>query len=128
MFFILFNRTIRSHFLILGFLLLYGTPIWGKNFDLNVISFPNPFNPSLQTLTIQPSKEVLFPFTSTLSVIIYDINFKKILEDNQQIGSFRWSGFTLGGQRVAPGLYYFKIIEERMDKSIGMAWIKILVR
>ena len=92
----------------------------------NVAAYPNPFNPDKYTLTIKPTTTATFD--GTISFIVYDFNQKQVYAGGSVTNStITWSGHDDSGIRVAPGLYFIKLIQTFTNGAVGVKYIKLLV-
>ncbi|AFM13875.1 hypothetical protein [Turneriella parva] len=83
--------------------------------DANIIkAYPNPYNPTAGVLTIERTDGSAFAAQNDL--IIYDFNLAEVYRANIapiDTGTNKklvWGGVDSGGTRVAPGVYYVKVI------------------
>ena len=83
--------------------------------DANIIkAYPNPYNPTAGVLTIERTDGSQFAAQNDL--IIYDFNLAEVYrgtvapEPTSTNKKLLWGGVDAGGNRVAPGVYYVKVI------------------
>jgi len=83
--------------------------------DANIIkAYPNPYNPTAGVLTIERTDGSAFAAQNDL--IIYDFNLAEVYratvapEPTSTNKKLLWGGIDSGGTRVAPGIYYVKVI------------------
>jgi hypothetical protein len=98
-----------------------GTPSFAKNrLDQNV---PNPFNPTT-TIRYEVKK------TGPVSLRIYNVagQLVKTLVDGQRnsgrLYEARWNGFNNGGQPVASGVYFYKLVAKGFAQTKKMVILK----
>ena len=91
-----------------------------------IIAYPNPLNPVSETLTIKPKNSA--GFAGTVEYIVYDYNQREVYRNTSSAGSsIRWSGYDAAGRRVAPGLYYIKLIHVRSNQNTSVTIIKVII-
>jgi len=82
--------------------------------DANIIkAYPNPYVASAGVLTIERSDGT--PFAAQNDLVIYDFNLAEVYRANiapdaATSKKLVWGGVDSGGTRVAPGIYYVKVI------------------
>lgn len=125
----------KKIFLLLGIVTFFFMPLSATDYksDLKVKAYPNPYNPqSHKKLTIQ----FLSDTTGTsYQYIIYNLNLKDVYSQNfsslDGSNNLYWHAIDKQGNRVAPGLYYMKIIVTGAgseNNQIVSTMIKILVQ
>lgn len=78
-------------------------------------AYPNPYNPTQGNLTIEKTDGTAFSATQN-DLIVYDFSLQEVYRANPQpdtaSGSRKiyWAGFDNSGVKVAPGVYYIKIV------------------
>jgi len=120
-------KVITNLSLLLCLILLGNAPSAIKK-TVNVMAYPNPYNPDTHTLKITQLNKVVFG--SSVKFIIYDMNFRKVYNDTQS-GTLLWHGYTKFGVRVPPGLYFLEVVEEEVtgsEKTYGRKIIKLLIK
>lgn len=85
-------------------------------------AFPNPFNPIVSIAYGLPS-------SSDVSILIYDLSGKKIMEyalQGQSAGwhEFKWNALDLSGQSIGSGLYLMTIRAGDMVKRQKITYLK----
>ncbi|MBI2619059.1 MAG: T9SS type A sorting domain-containing protein [Ignavibacteriales bacterium] len=85
-----------------------------KDYDLSQ-NYPNPFNPSTVI-------QFALPMTSNVSLKIYDIlgqEVATILDDIRNAGylTTEWNGRNGHGERVASGVYFYRLVARSVDGS-----------
>jgi len=97
-----------------------------KNRGIGTIrAYPNPFNPSSDTLTVDGSS---INSATAVSFTVYDFNQEEIYSGTATSVPFTWSGYTKSGKRVSPGLYFIRIIATFSDNATGLKYIKVIVK
>ena len=91
----------------------------------DVKAYPNPLAASSQNLTIEKKTGT---FSSNVTMIVYDFNLKKVFEQSSGGAKIFWNGHNSGGEKVAPGLYFIKLIEIQSDASVATKFIKLLIK
>jgi|JI8StandDraft_1071087.scaffolds.fasta_scaffold06576_5 hypothetical protein len=83
--------------------------------DANIIkAYPNPYDAAAGVLTIERSDGSAFAAQNDL--VIYDFNLAEVYRANvapidaPTNKKLVWGGVDSGGTRVAPGIYYVKVI------------------
>lgn len=83
--------------------------------DANIIkAYPNPYNPTAGVLTVERTDGSAFAAQNDL--IIYDFNLAEVYRaniapiDSPTNKKLVWGGVDAGGTRVAPGVYYVKVV------------------
>jgi hypothetical protein len=92
-----------------------------KNFEFSQ-NYPNPFNPTTKF-------KYALPEGRNVSIIIYDINGKKVAElvnDYQEKGTYEitWNGKNNFGEPVASGTYIYSIKAGKFNQSKKMLLLK----
>ncbi len=95
-----------------------------KKYSLDIKSWPNPFNMSVQ-ITITLPDEAL---KDKLEFAIYNTLGQKIktieLEGNTNVMTVRWDGLNEDGQAVSTGLYFAVLVGPDFRKSIKLMLVK----
>lgn len=79
-------------------------------------AYPNPYNPTAGVLTIERADGAAFPSPAQHDLVIYDYGLHEVYRANPQpVDSpankkIVWSGYDSSGVRVAPGIYYLKLV------------------
>jgi len=89
-----------------------------------VRAYPNPFNPSTDTLTVDGAG---LASATNIEYTVYDFNQEQIYSSSVAASSFTWSGYTKTGRRVSPGLYFIRIIAT-FGSETGLKYIKVIVQ
>ncbi len=83
--------------------------------EANILkAYPNPYNPTQGNLTIERSDGSAFSAQNDL--VIYDFNLAEVYRasvaptDAPTNKKLTWGGIDSGGVRVAPGVYFVKVI------------------
>ena len=122
-----YNAYSKKRIFIIILIALVGLPLFGKSADMGkIIAYPNPFSVKNHNLTIRPEKSMLFE--GRVEFTIYNYNEKEIYSGHVNDAPVVWSGYTKSGQRVAPGLYFIKLIQTFNDGSTGFSIIKVIVQ
>jgi len=110
-------------------LLLSGNNLQAKNGEnLRLIAFPNPFSTDKNVLTImEKTDHGVQPFNAIASVNIYNYVGKRVFS-KQYHGKITWSGFDAQGNRMAPGVYYVKILFHHHDGGINTQWYTVAIK
>lgn len=91
-----------------------------------LIAYPNPFNPATQTLTIKPKASPTF--AGSVDYTVYDYNQREVYRGSTSAGTtITWSGYDKYGSRVAPGLYFIKLIHIKADQTTSVSIIKVII-
>ena len=110
-------------------LLIFGNALPGKNGkNLDLIAFPNPFSTDKQVLTImEKTKNSKKNFSAKVKVTIYNYVGKKVFSKRYH-GKIIWSGFDSSGNRMAPGVYFVKMLFHHNDGGINTQWYTIAIK
>jgi hypothetical protein len=76
-------------------------------------AYPNPYLPTSGSLTIEKTDGTQFSTTDQHDLVIYDFNLREIYRANPPAtaaGKIFWSGIDTDGTKVAPGIYYLKLV------------------
>jgi len=93
-----------------------------KEFELKQ-NYPNPFNPTT-------SIDFVLPKATKVSLVIYDIRGRKVAElldqKDYEPGSWKvvWKGQNLHGEKVASGMYIYRIVADKFVKTKKMLLIR----
>ncbi len=113
------------------FLLISGVFILATDYttNLEVKIYPNPYNPGKhKKLTVELSST---PTDGSYQYIIFTYNLKEVYQQTfYDPSKVHWYGNDKSGNRVAPGLYYMKIIVAGGTDSSGIKSriMKVLVQ
>ena len=76
-------------------------------------AYPNPYNPTQGNLTIEKTDGSDFSTTQN-DLVVYDFSLHEIYRANPQPDTLKkkiyWAGFDNSGVKVAPGVYYLKLV------------------
>lgn len=77
-------------------------------------AYPNPYNPTQGNLTIEKNDGTAFS-TSQNDLVVYDFNLHEVYRANPipvdaTNKKIVWAGFDNSGVKVAPGVYYLKLV------------------
>ena len=98
-----------SAFLLLAFTACMNMPADEASFK----AYPNPYDPSKGVLTIEKLSGTAYTLGNQHDLIVYDYSLTETYRaqvtpngSNQLV----WAGIDEGGTRVAPGVYFLKVI------------------
>lgn len=125
----------RKLTILIGFLTLIGIPLMATDYtsDLKIKAYPNPYNP-------EKHKKLIIQFLNNTSgtsyqYLIYNLNqkeiYKQVFSGLDGSNNLYWHAIDKHGNRVAPGLYFMKIIVTgggAEQNQIVSKMIKILVQ
>lgn len=76
-------------------------------------AYPNPYNPTQGNLTIEKVDGTAFS-TAQNDLVVYDFSLTEVYRANPQPDGtgkkIFWAGFDNSGVKVAPGVYYIKLV------------------
>jgi hypothetical protein len=106
-----------------------GSAISGKNGKhLNLIAFPNPFKTDNQVLKImEKTKNGRKRFSASVKVTIFNYVGKKVF-GKKYYGKITWSGFDSQGNRMAPGVYFVKMLFHHNNGGVNTQWYTIAIK
>lgn len=100
--------------------------LFAKNGDnLDLLAWPNPFSTDTQVLKIALSDKS--DFAARAKVTIYNLAGKKVYSGSYR-GRITWSGFDSSGNRMAPGVYYVKMLFKHDDGGVSTQWYTVAIR
>lgn len=92
----------------------------------DVIAYPNPFNPVTDILTIKPADAAVFD--GTVRYIVYNYHQQEIYSGSAVQSAIVWGGYTQSGNKIAPGIYFIKLILTGSDNTTGTKMIKVIIQ
>ena len=94
----------------------------------NIIAYPVPFNPRIQTMKIGYDPAVTADAVNRVKIEIFDINGDLVLDREYSSLPVIWNGRNGSGRMVGAGLYIIKVTVEKTDTGEhGVKIIRILV-
>jgi hypothetical protein len=75
-------------------------------------AYPNPYNPAAGNLTLEKTSGI-FSSTDHHDLVVLDYNLTEIYRTTATVtttNKISWPGIDSGGTKVAPGVYYLKVI------------------
>lgn len=96
----------------------------------NIIAYPVPFNPRIQTMKIGYDPAVTPDAVDRVKIEIFDINGDVVLEREYSslAPAVIWNGLNGSGRMVGAGMYIIKVTVEKSDTGEhGVKIIRILV-
>jgi hypothetical protein len=87
-------------------------------------AYPNPYNPTQGNLTIEKIDGTAFSTTQN-DLVVYDFSLHEVYRANPipvDVGTNKkivWAGFDNSGIKVAPGVYYLKIVSIGQTSAVN---------
>jgi hypothetical protein len=98
-------------------------------------AYPNPYNPSQGTLTIEKTSGSAFDSADHHDLVVLDFGLNEVYRTTviptttAPTGKIYWTGIDNGGTKVAPGIYYLKVITSKSTGVEGAdAMFKLVVQ
>lgn len=94
----------------------------------NIIAYPVPFYPRIQTMKIGYDPAVAADAVDQIKIEIFDINGDLVLERTMSVLPYIWNGRNGSGRMVGAGMYIVKVtVENTATGEHGVKIIRILV-
>ena len=87
-------------------------------------AYPNPYNPTQGNLTIEKVDGSAFSTTQN-DLVVYDFSLHEVYRANPipvDVGTNKkivWAGFDNSGIKVAPGVYYLKLVSVGQTSAVN---------
>lgn len=95
-------------------------------------AYPNPYNPTQGKLTIEKTSGSAYVATDHHDLVVLDYNLAEVYRTTATpdgAGKIYWNGIDASGTKVAPGIYYIKVIVSKTTGTEGAdAMFKLVVQ
>ncbi len=114
----------RKLLLALPFLILTACSNLPPDETSGIKAYPNPYNPPQGNLTIEKVDGTAFSATQN-DLVVYDFNLHEIYRANPipvdatTYKKIVWAGFDNSGIKVAPGVYYVKVVSVGQTSAVN---------